>query len=65
MQTYANKKACIHMNLCAHTRNEARSPEKGSFLDSSHDQCGESFTDAQGHSGIGCSSNMKVYVVVS
>ena len=38
MQTYRNKKACSHMNLRAHTRNEARSPEKHAFLDSSHDR---------------------------
>ena len=38
MQTYVNKKAYIRMNLRAHTRNEARSPEKSALLDSSHDQ---------------------------
>ena len=65
MQTYANKKSCIHMNLRAHTRNEARSPEKRAFLDSSHDQSGERFTDAEEHSGLGRARNMKVCVVVS
>jgi hypothetical protein len=53
MQTYENKKACSHMNLRAHTRNEARSPEKRAFLDSSHDQCGERFTDAKDIAGWG------------
>ena len=38
IQTYVNKKTYSHMNLCAHTRNEERSPEKSSFLDSSYDQ---------------------------
>ena len=51
MQTYANKKACSHMNLHAHTRNEARSPEKRALLDSSHDPCGECFTDAKDIAG--------------
>jgi hypothetical protein len=31
----------------------------------SHDQCGERFTDAQGHSGLGRACNLKVCVVVS
>ena len=53
MQTCENKKACSHMNLRAHTRNEARSPEKRVFLDSSHDQCGERFTDAKDIAGWG------------
>ncbi len=53
MQTYANKKASSHMNWRAHTRNEARSPEKRAFLDSSHDQCGERFTDAKDVAGLG------------
>jgi hypothetical protein len=53
MQTYRNKKACSHMNLRAHTRNEARSPEKRAFLDSSHDTCGERFTDAKDIAGLG------------
>jgi len=35
------------------------------FLDSSHDQCGERFTDAEAHSGLGRACNMKVCVVVS
>ena len=39
MQTYANKRACSHMNLRAHTRNEARFPEQSAFLNSSHDSC--------------------------
>ncbi len=30
-----------------HTRNETRSSEKHTFLDSSHDQCRERFTDAK------------------
>ena len=34
IQTYVNKKAYSDMNLCAHTRNEVRSPEKHVFLDS-------------------------------
>ena len=53
MQTYENKKACSDMNLRVHTRNEARSPEKRAFLDSSHDQCGERFTDAKDIAGLG------------
>ncbi len=53
MQTYANKKACSHMNLRAHTRNEARSPEQSAFLDSSHDPYGERFTDAKDIAGLG------------
>ena len=53
MQTYVNKKACSHMNLRAHTRNEARSPEKRALLDSSHDPCGERFTDAKDIVGWG------------
>ena len=53
MQTYANKKACSHLNLRAHTRNEARSPEKRALLDSSHDPCGERFTDAKDIAGWG------------
>jgi hypothetical protein len=40
------------MNLRAHTRNEARSPEKHAFLDSSHDQCGECFTDDKDIAGL-------------
>ncbi len=52
MQTYENKKACSHMNLRAHTRNEARSPEKRAFLDSSHDQCDERLTDAKDIAGL-------------
>jgi hypothetical protein len=47
MQTYENKKAYSHMNWRSYTRNEVRSPEKHSFLDSSQDQCGERFTDAK------------------
>ena len=53
MQTCEKKKACSHMNLRAHTRSEWRSPEKNDFMDSSHDQCVERFTDAQGHYGLG------------
>ena len=40
-----------YMNLCEHTRNEGKSLEQSVFLDSSHDQCGERFTDAEAHSG--------------
>ncbi len=65
MQTYENKKACSHMNLRAHTRDEARSPEQSAFLDSSYGQCGERFTDAEAHSGLGRACNMKVFLVVS
>ena len=65
MQTYEYKKACSHMNLRAHTRDEARSPEPSAFLDSSHGQCGERFTDAEAHSGLGRACNMKVFLVVS
>jgi hypothetical protein len=36
MQTYVNKKAYIRKNLRVHTRNEARSPEKDVFLDTSN-----------------------------
>jgi cap2 methyltransferase len=37
-----DEKEYSHMNLRVHTRNEARSPDKRAFLDSSHDPCGES-----------------------
>jgi hypothetical protein len=48
MPTYCeNKKACSHINLSVHTRNETRSPEKRVFLDSSHDQYGERLTDVK------------------
>jgi hypothetical protein len=47
------KKACSHMNLRAHKRNKARSPEHSAFLDSSHDQCGERLTDAKDIAGWG------------
>ena len=61
MQTCANKKACSpYMNLRAHTRNEARSAEQSVFWDSSHDQCGERFTDAEAHRGLRRECNMKV-----
>jgi hypothetical protein len=30
------KKACSHMNLCAHTRNEARPPDKIAFFGTRH-----------------------------
>jgi hypothetical protein len=53
IQTYAKKKACSHMNFRAHTRNEARSPEKHALLDSSHDQFVERFTDGKDISGLG------------
>ncbi len=53
MQTFENKKACSHMNLRPHTRNEPRSPEHSAFLDSSHDQCGERFTDVKDIAGWG------------
>ncbi len=53
MQTCENKKACSHMNLRAHTRNEAKSPEKHAFMDSSPDPCGEHFTDAKDIPGLG------------
>jgi hypothetical protein len=64
MQTYENKKACSHMNLRSHTRDEARSPDQSAFLDSSYGQCGECFTDAESHSGLGRECNMKVCLVV-
>ncbi len=51
IQTYENKKTFSHMNWCAHTRNESRSPEKHAFLDSSHVQCGERLTDAKDIAG--------------
>ena len=41
------------MNLRVQTRNEARSPEKNTFLDSSHDQDDECFTDDEVHIGLG------------
>ncbi len=53
MQTYSNKRAFSHMNLRAHTRNEARSPEESAFLDSSYDQCGERLTDTKDIAGLG------------
>jgi hypothetical protein len=53
MQTCENKKACSHMNLRAHTRNEARSPEQSAFFGLVHDQCGERFTDAKDIAGLG------------
>jgi hypothetical protein len=53
MKTYVNKKAWSHMNLRAHTRNETRSPEKHVFLDSSHGQCDECFTDGKDIGGLG------------
>ena len=57
IQTYVKKKAYSDMNLCAHTRNEVRSPEKHVFLDS---QCDERFKDSDTHRGFVCSRNMKV-----
>jgi hypothetical protein len=42
------------MNLCVYTRNETRSPEKKFFLDSSHDQYVECFTDDLGHRACTC-----------
>jgi hypothetical protein len=53
------------MNLRGHTRNESRSPEKHAFLDSSYDQYGEHFKDAEAHNGLGRPCNIKVCVVVS
>ena len=52
MKTYTNHKAYGHVKLCAHTRNETRSPEKRVFLDSSHDPCGEGFTDSKDIAGL-------------
>jgi hypothetical protein len=50
------------MNWRSHTRNEARSPEYSDFLDSSHDQGDELFTDVEAHSRLVRASNMKVHV---
>jgi hypothetical protein len=60
IQTYVNKKVWCHMNFCTHTRSEARSPEKPTFLDSSHDQWVEGFTNAESHNRVGRVCNMKV-----
>jgi hypothetical protein len=47
------------MNWRAHTRNEARSPEKHAFLDSLHDQCGDRFTDTKDIMGLGVHATWK------
>ncbi len=52
MKTYENKKTYSHMNFRVHTRNETRSPEKHSLLDSSYDQCDERFTDPKDIAGL-------------
>ena len=44
MPTYANKKACKHMNLLARTRKPAKLPGKSAFPASSHQQVDRSFT---------------------
>ena len=52
MQTCANKKAYCHIWTCVRTQEtKGNLLNKAFFLDSSHDQCGERFTDAEAHSG--------------
>ena len=50
---------------CVRTQETKRDLRRKTFLDSSHDQWDESFTDVQEHIGLGRAWNMKVCVVVS
>ena len=66
MQTNMKKQAREpwHMNLHAHTRNEARLTDKSTFSDSSHEpekgSCDSSFTYTTSHSGFGRACNMNL-----
>ena len=61
---------CRHMRTKRHaviwtcvrtqeTKRDQRSPEQSAFLDSSHDQCGERFTDAKDIAGLGVHATWK------
>jgi hypothetical protein len=67
--TYENVVGSLETPSCfsnKQTRDElARTRNLLKFLDSSHDQGDERFTDAEAHSGLGRARNMKVCVVVS
>jgi hypothetical protein len=56
VQTYENEKGCSNMKLRAHTRNEARSPEKSAFSDASHKQCDERLRLPKHKAGLGASA---------
>ncbi len=56
---HANTKVYSHMYFRVHTRNEVRSPEKHTFLDSSVDQCVVRFTDTKDLAGLGLHATWK------
>ncbi len=47
METHVNKEVYSHMNFRTHKKRGEISLEKITFLDTSHDQCDECFTDAE------------------